>query len=154
MSARDAAVEHVAATLITRAWLLTRLLLRDTDGELSRAEGSAMATLEAGPRRITELAETEALAQPTVTQLVRRLHARGYVARTRPPEDGRVVLVSLTDEGRARLEALRATLQDTLRCALEHLPDADVRALADATDALDDLVDALARPSGQAAAGS
>jgi DNA-binding MarR family transcriptional regulator len=145
MTSRDAAVEHVAATLVSRAWLLTRLLLRDTDGELSRAEGSALATLADGPRRITELAETEALAQPTVTQMVRRLHARGYVARARPPEDGRVVLVSLTPAGSAKLEELRGSLRTTLRRALEDLPDADVRALAAATDALDDLVGALAR---------
>jgi len=42
-----------------------------------------------------------------MTQLVQRLEQRGLVMRTSDPSDGRVALVSLTDEGRAALAARR-----------------------------------------------
>ena len=54
-------------------------------------------TLTDAPRRITDLAELEGLAQPTMTLLVQRLEQRGWVERKRDSDDGRVVLVSLTD---------------------------------------------------------
>jgi DNA-binding MarR family transcriptional regulator len=39
-----------------------------------------------------------------VTQRLDRLVARGLVARAPSPKDGRVVLVSLTDDGRALID--------------------------------------------------
>ena len=74
---RTEAIDHVATTLLARASRLTRLLMRSGTRELSRTEAGLLLTLLDGPRRITELAETEALAQPTVTQLVDRLEQRG-----------------------------------------------------------------------------
>jgi DNA-binding MarR family transcriptional regulator len=55
------------------------------DGELSRTEVGLLNTLSTGPRRITELAELEGLAQPTMTSLVKQLEQQaGCVASGRP----------------------------------------------------------------------
>ena len=70
--------------------------MRSGAHDISRTEAGVLSTLEDGPRRITELAATEALAQPTVTQLVDKLQGRGLVARGRADDDGRVVLVAIT----------------------------------------------------------
>lgn len=141
--ARSEAIEHVATTLLQRASLLTRLLLRLVDRELSRAEAGMLATLARGPRRITELAETEGLAQPTVTQLADRLQGRGLVSRERDPDDGRVVLVSLTAAGGEALERFRAQYVALLRGYAETLPDAELEALAGASDALERMIEGL-----------
>jgi DNA-binding MarR family transcriptional regulator len=140
---RAEAVEAVATHLLPRASLITRLLLRRGTTGLSRAETGILGSLEQGAQRITELATAQALAQPTVTQLVGLLAERGFVARGRHPNDGRVVLVSLTDDGRAALDALRARYRAVLREQLADRSDADVLALAAATEVLQDVIDAL-----------
>jgi DNA-binding MarR family transcriptional regulator len=142
-ASRAEAVETVAGQLLPRASLITRLLLRRGTAGVSRAEAGILSALVEGPQRITELAGSQALAQPTVTQLVGRLEERGQVARDRHPDDGRVVLVSLTDDGRAALEALRSQYRQVLREQLADRSDRDVLALAVATDVLQDLIDAL-----------
>jgi len=140
---RTAAIDQVAETLLRRASQLGRLLLRAGSRSLSRAEASLLATLTERPRRITELAETEALAQPSVTQLVDRLQRRGLVDRTRSDRDGRVVLVSVTERGRVELEAVRAEYRALLRDHVGVLSDADVAALLGATEALGRMIDAV-----------
>jgi hypothetical protein len=80
-----------------------------------------------------------------VTILVKRLEERGWVARDRHAGDGRVVLVSITPAGRAALEDFRAQYQALLREQMAALPDAEVAALADATAALERLVETLQR---------
>src|ERR1700722_16208582 len=100
-------IDHVASQLPSRAALLTRLLARQLTGELSRSEAGVLSTLSGGPRRITELAELEGLAQPTMTILVKQLEQRGLVTRGRGDDDGRVVLVELSDTGSATLLAVR-----------------------------------------------
>jgi DNA-binding MarR family transcriptional regulator len=140
---RTAAVQTVAEHLLPRASLITRLLLRRGTGGISRAEAGILSSLAVEPRRITDLATSQALAQPTVTQLVGRLEARGMVTRGRHPGDGRVVLVTLTAGGQAALDALRAEYRTVLRDHLAGRSDAEVLALAAATDVLQDLIDAL-----------
>jgi DNA-binding MarR family transcriptional regulator len=140
---RTDAVEVVATQLLPRASLITRLLLRRTD--VGRAEAGILGALAEGPMRVTELAASQALAQPTVTQLVASLEKDGRVARQRDPGDGRVVLVSLTDEGRTVLDGFRDEYRVFLREALAGRSDADVRALAKATDLLADLIEELRR---------
>jgi DNA-binding MarR family transcriptional regulator len=142
-TARAHAVETVAVQLLPRASLITRLLLRRGARGTSRAEAGILSALAAGPQRVTQLAASQALAQPTVTQLVGRLEERGWVVRERDPGDGRVVLVSLTAEGRVVLDAVRAEYRQILREHLADRSDEDVLALAAATDVLQDIIDAL-----------
>jgi DNA-binding MarR family transcriptional regulator len=143
-ASRADAIDGIANLLVPRASLLARLLLRRSErGSLSRTEVGLLGALDAGPRRITELAESQVLAQPTVTQLVDRLQRRDLVTRERSAEDGRVVLVSLSAQGRAQLDAVRAQYRALLRTHIADLPDADVDALVTATAALGELIDAL-----------
>src|SRR3954471_162212 len=87
-------VEYVAGHLLGHAAVLTRLLVRQARPDVSRTEAGVLSALTDAARRITELAELEGLAQPTMTLLVQRLEQRGWVERSRHPDDGRVVLVS------------------------------------------------------------
>jgi DNA-binding MarR family transcriptional regulator len=140
---RADAIDHVSRHLLARASRLTRLLLRSGPRELSRTEGGLLGTLAEGPRRISELAESEALAQPTVTQLVDRLEQRGLVARKRSRSDGRVVLVSISALGRAQLEALRAQYRESMRRAVEVLNDDELAELAAASETMHRLIETL-----------
>jgi DNA-binding MarR family transcriptional regulator len=137
---RSDLIDNVSEQLLPGAGLLVRLLVRELGGELSRTEVGVLSTLSVGPRRITELAELEGLAQPTMTSLVKQLVQRGLVRRDRQIEDGRVVLVHLTDSGAATLEGYRARARELLGVYLAEIPDAQVEALAGATEALTELI--------------
>ena len=140
---RNAATLDVAAALPQRAARLSRLLWRYSDGELSRTEAGVLSTLSEGPRRITELAEFEGLAQPTVTVLVGKMEERGLVSRGRDTSDGRVVLVDITGEGRVALDQLRAAYREVLDERMASMTEKEVAALRAATDALGALIESL-----------
>lgn len=138
---RSEQIEYVSAELLARAARLTRLLARELDGELSRTEAGALHTLATGgARRVTELAELEGLAQPTMTLVLKQLEGRGMVSRGRHADDGRVVLVDVTRSGHAALARFRARLQTALRSHLEEMSDEEVQALASGADALQHLI--------------
>jgi DNA-binding MarR family transcriptional regulator len=140
---RASAIDEVSATLLPRASLATRLLLRRARRRISRSEAGLLAALDDGPRRITELADREGLAQPTMTLMVKRLLERGWVARERDAADRRAVLVSLTEEGAAVLEEVRADYRSALRGHLAAMSDEEVAALMTATTALQGLIEVL-----------
>jgi DNA-binding MarR family transcriptional regulator len=147
-TARVDAEDHIAATLLGSTSRLTRLLLRSGSRELTRTEAGLLTTLTDGPRRITELAETEALAQPSVSKLVDKLEGRGLVARGRAPDDGRAVVVSISADGRLRLDAARRHLRSVLREILGELEDDDLVALTAAGEAVERLIEILQRRQG------
>jgi DNA-binding MarR family transcriptional regulator len=142
---RSDQIDYVSTQLPSTAGLLARLLIRQLGGELSRSEVGLLSTLSSGPRRITDLAELEGLAQPTMTRLVKQLEQQALVRRDRQADDGRVVLVHLTDSGALALEDYRARVRELLGSYLAEIPDQQVEALAAATDALAQLV-ALLQP--------
>lgn len=59
---------------------------------------------------VSELVERLALTQSTVTELVQRAVAAGLVARRASPDDGRVVILTLTRQGRERLDRVHTEL--------------------------------------------
>jgi DNA-binding MarR family transcriptional regulator len=141
--ARSAQIDYVSSELLSRASLLTRLLFKELGGELSRTEVGLLRTLSDGPRRITELAELEALAQPTMTILIKRLEQQGLVKRQRRSDDGRVVLVDLTKKGRVALDDYRAQIYGALGAHLAEISDDQVDRLVAATETLAELVTLL-----------
>ena len=140
---RAEAIDLVASTLLGRAARLTRLVMRSGAHKLSRTEVGVLATLSEGPRRITQLALTEALAQPTVTQLVDKLEGRGLVARARSGEDARVVMVEVTPAGTEVFEEVRGEIHANMREALADLPDDELIDLAHASETLGGLIETL-----------
>ena len=142
-TARSRRIEYVSTQLLARAQVLTRLLAKQVDSELSRTEVITLNTLRDGPRRITELAELGGLAQPTTTLLVKRLEEMGLVRRERQADDGRVVLVFLEPAGTQALEDFRAQFMALLRADLASTTDEQIEALVIATEALDSLIDLL-----------
>jgi DNA-binding MarR family transcriptional regulator len=142
-TARSERIDFVAGHLLPNAALLTRLLIRQVRGEITRTEAGVLNTLSGAPRRITELADLEGLAQPTVTLLVQRLEQRGWVTRERRADDGRVVLVSLTGAGRATLEDFRERVGAALREHMNAMSDEQIAAFETATQTLGSLVHIL-----------
>lgn len=84
-----------------------------------------------GTRRMTDLTAQAPLSQSRVSRLVADLERRGWVERSRAADDGRGVLVSITEEGRAKFEQAQAThLVDLDRLFFDKLNAAELRQLA------------------------
>ena len=86
--------------------------------------------------RITDLAEREAVSQPAMTGLVKRLEASGVVRRDADPSDGRSVLVGLTDAGRELVETRRHAYADAVAALVDRLAPAEQEALQQALPAM------------------
>src|SRR5262245_6737945 len=135
-------MENLADELDRRLTSLWHILGRRGKRELSRTAASVLATLrDAGPRRITELAESEGIAQPTVTTLVGRLERDGFVERRPDPGDARAVLVHLTQPGLDRLNEMRAAREALLDARLRTLTADEREVLAAALPVLDKLME-------------
>lgn len=67
---------------------------------------------EQGPISPSRLAREVSLSQGTITGIVDRLAARQLVTRERTSQDRRVVTVTVTDAGRALIEAAPSPLQE------------------------------------------
>jgi DNA-binding MarR family transcriptional regulator len=142
-------VDHIAEQLPSRAAVLVRLLVKQVRSrEISRTEMEVLSILNEGPRRITELTELEGIAQPTMTLLVKRLQEKGWVRREGLPEDGRVVMISLTEAGSAAQQRFRAQFLAAMRVDLQELSDQQLQALAAATETLSSFVDELQQQTG------
>src|SRR3954471_7097499 len=103
---------------------LGHVLLREAGHGLSRTAASSLHRLAtAGPQRITELADWESVAQPTMTTLVGRLEAQGLVRRGPDPGDRRAVLVAVTTRGEETVQLRRRARAVALELRLERLDD-------------------------------
>jgi DNA-binding MarR family transcriptional regulator len=143
-AARAEQLDYIAEQLLTRSAILVRLLIKQVRSrEISRTEMQVLSILSEGPRRITELAELEGVAQPTMTLLVRRLQERGWTEREGLPDDGRVVIISLTEAGAAAQQKFRAQFLAAMRADLQVLSDEQLEALLTATQTLNSFVEDL-----------
>jgi DNA-binding MarR family transcriptional regulator len=122
--------------------VLRRLTPRE---ELSLTAASTLRRLErSGPHRLCELHVPEGVSQPAMTQLVTRLEREGLARRSSDPDDGRAVVVSITEAGLAAVARRRAGRQEALSALLHRLPPEDYAAILPALPALDRLGDLVA----------
>lgn len=134
---------------------IIRFVVRHIAGvrDLSFTATATLGMLDAaGPTRITDLAEREAITQPSMTGLVSRLERQGLVERRNDPSDGRIVLVSITEAGRDVLRRRRAARVAFLSQLIASLDPADQRMIAAAAPAMRQLIDPDSVPAALAAA--
>ncbi|MDT5195809.1 MAG: hypothetical protein QOH20_2563 [Mycobacterium sp.] len=116
--------ENTAEGLEQAAILVLRHLSDRTGMGLTAS--MALGTLDReGPARVTALAAAASIGQPAMTELVQRLARQGLVIRVDDPGDGRAALVTITDAGRALLDAQRRDRRDRLADLLAALPADD-----------------------------
>jgi DNA-binding MarR family transcriptional regulator len=115
-------------------------------GELSPTAAFTLARLSRdGASRLTDLANSEHVTQPAMTQLVSRLEAQGLAERFREPGDARVVKVRVTGTGEALVASRRAARAARLTELLAMLPPGQQAALAMALPALRSLAEVSAQ---------
>ena len=113
--------------------------------ELSLTAASTLRRLErSGPHRLCELHAPEGVSQPAMTQLITRLEKEGLATRGSDPDDGRAVVVTITDAGREAVARRREGRTRALSALLRQLPAEDHAAILAALPALERLGDLIA----------
>jgi len=131
VSSRDVA-EAVEALAV--AWVRTLA----EPHRLSLSAAATLATLSRrGPCSVSELAASEHVSQPAMTQLVGRLERDGLVTRRQGGDgDRRVVSVAITPEGQRLLAQRRRSRRQALGELLDRLDPEEESALAQALPVL------------------
>jgi DNA-binding MarR family transcriptional regulator len=106
MAREDPDLEQIAATLrLSVGLLLRRLRQVPTTDELSLSESAALARLDrGGPATAAALARLEQISPQSMGATLSSLESRALVQRAPDPEDGRRVILSITEPG---LQVLR-----------------------------------------------
>jgi DNA-binding MarR family transcriptional regulator len=124
--------EEVASRLRLAVGRLNRRIRIDGTESLPPLQLSALVTVEKeGPLRLSELARREGVTAPTMSRVLSALDDQGMVRRAPDPGDARGVLVSVSDEGRAKLREVRNERTALIARRLDRL-DADQRAALEA----------------------
>jgi DNA-binding MarR family transcriptional regulator len=128
------------ASLQDASLRLTRRLRKHSQTELTMSQISALSTLQRhGPLRVGELARREQISKSSVTRLVARLEATGYLERKVDPEDGRSFVVAITAHGHELLASARQRANEFLALQVNRLAEDDRRALLAALPSLERL---------------
>ena len=81
-------------------------LAQTIDPEIEPASYSVLFTLQReGPQRMTAISRHLGIGKPTLSRQLNTLAERGFITRQADPADGRAMMISLTEEGRTRLES-------------------------------------------------
>ena len=101
---------------------------------ISMAQLNILYTLRrSGEMTMSHLADVLNVSFSSATGLIDRLEERGYIERTRVPEDRRIVMVNLTAAGVQMIDEQDALADDLLRTVLGRLKPSQLPAIAQAT---------------------
>jgi DNA-binding MarR family transcriptional regulator len=105
----EADTDRIAAALFASVSLLVRRIRQvPTEGGLTMPERQALSGLDrGGPATSSELARQAQITAQAMGTTLSALQARGLVERRPDPEDGRRVILTVTDTGRQELSDKR-----------------------------------------------
>ncbi len=107
------------ALLASIGALLRRVRLARVEGELTMPERTALSLLDStGPTTSSALARQEQITAQAMGATLGGLQARGLVVRSPDPQDGRRVVLALTDAGRQALADKRSARTEQVAQAL------------------------------------
>lgn len=120
--------------------LLPLLRGQSVRSDITPSRMAALAELaEAGPMRISELAERVGITLSTTSRMADLLDGLGWIERRPDPADLRATLISVSEPGRAVLTAVRKEHADRLAARIDRLPADLVHELHHALPALEAL---------------
>jgi DNA-binding MarR family transcriptional regulator len=134
-------VGDVAVELREAIGLLLRRMRQTSPGDLTLPENAALTRLNrGGPTTSSALAKLEQISPQSMGATLAGLEAQGLVARHADPEDGRRVLLSLTETGQLILQGKRNARNEQLAKALSaNFTPGEIRLLAEAAPLLERL---------------
>ena len=105
--------------------------LRRTDQSIAPCHFRLLAVLAQGPRSLSQLAQEQEVSLPTMSSSVSKLVERGWVAKTRPSYNQRLVHLELTPAGHTVLDGIRHQVEAAIRRVLAPLSPMEQKTLLD-----------------------
>lgn len=131
---------HDLARAVAR---LNRRLRQERRSDLTPSQLSVLGTVcQLGPATPRAVATRERVQPPTLTRMLAALVEAGLVLRAQHPDDGRQVLISLSDQGEAVLSAERERRDEWLADQLGALSTDQRAVLASASALLEQMASA------------
>ncbi|GAA3218873.1 MarR family winged helix-turn-helix transcriptional regulator [Actinocorallia longicatena] len=125
------ALERELGVFLRRARAASDQLSRAVHPQLdSTAYGLLIYLRDHGLARPSELAAFVGVGKPTISRQLQALEDLGLVQRQDDPVDRRAHLITLTPDGRQRLDGVRSARRDHFHALLNNWPDDDVSTLA------------------------
>jgi DNA-binding MarR family transcriptional regulator len=141
------ATEAVRLAFVELMGAERRLRARDqkcAPGELTQGQMRALFTIDVrGEATAGELAKAADLSPASVSAMLDHLERDGIVQRRRSDEDRRVVVVTLTESGRALVADKRERWRERSAAALDGVSDEQLAAAADVMRRLAGMLDEL-----------
>jgi len=138
----DLNVGEIAESLLAGVGLVVRRMRQlPTEGGLSMPERSALSRLDrGGPATSAELARESQISPQSMGATLAGLTQRGLIERGRDPDDGRRVVLSVTQAGLNLLRSKRSTRsQQIARALTQEFTPAELKRLRAAASLLDRL---------------
>lgn len=126
----------MASDLRLACMRISRRVRFESSHDVAPHQFSVLCRLDDAPRTPGELAEIERVAKPSMTRTVAALVERELVSRQDDPSDGRQVILSLTDEGRRTLRAIRRRRDAWMSSRVSLLTPEEQEVLTRATEIL------------------
>ena len=118
--------------------LLRKARVADRESSLTPERLSLLSVLAyGGPRSITELAAIEMVSLPAITRIVNYLEELHLVERDRTSDDGRVVRVTATEEGKKVMEEGRRKRVERIALELSGLRRLELMIIEEAIGVLE-----------------
>jgi DNA-binding MarR family transcriptional regulator len=92
-----------------------------------------------GPLSISEIGRSLLISKPQMTAMIDKIVDYGLVSRTQTPEDRRVIIISLTAEGRKVLNRAIANLRSNVARKMAKLSESDLQAFSEALKTIKDI---------------
>ena len=113
-------------------------------GDIPIPETAALARLDrGGPASSSDLARLDGISPQSMGATIATLEERGLVARERDPEDGRRIVLSITETGRQVVRDRRGARTELIARALSGFTPAELDQLKAATPLLERLAEKL-----------
>jgi DNA-binding MarR family transcriptional regulator len=125
---REASDLRIATFRLARRMRTQRAVDSMSDGQFAVLAGLSIH----GAHTLTELADRERVSAPAMNRTVNCLQDAGYISRSADENDGRKVVIDLTDEGRAVVDETARRRDAWVEEALAEIEPAEREILAKA----------------------
>jgi DNA-binding MarR family transcriptional regulator len=129
--------DELTSDLRIACMVIARRVRFESTSEVAPHQYSVLLRLKDRPRTPREVADIERVSAPSMSRTVASLVDLGLVERSDDPEDGRQVILSLTDAGRNVIRDTRRRRDQWLAVRLEKLGDDERALLREATALLE-----------------
>ncbi|MHC1747920.1 MAG: MarR family winged helix-turn-helix transcriptional regulator [Cellulosilyticaceae bacterium] len=96
-----------------------------------------------GSTSVSKIAKDLCISKPNMTPILDNLIVHGYINRANSPDDRRIILIELTEEGKFFFKSIQQLMEKNLEAKLATLSASDLAILDDAIKTLSTIINKI-----------